>query len=243
MSATTSWLLMTFVGLFIVQALIHRALFRVSYAIFGSGRAAFRLYALLLWPGVLLHELAHAITALLLGVRVRRIQLTPTIYEDGSASLGEVWLRPADYVRSSLIGAAPLLFGSAALIWIGQNVFGSTSLIAAVNARDINLMIVALREMITIPDGGGWLYLLLAITLTLLPSAPDRQDWPYLILLITAVLFVATMWHVETAPLQDWLDGPFAWLAGSFSIALIVGVPVLIVLTLLSWLLRKPRRY
>lgn len=243
MSATLSWFLITLTGVFIVQTLIHRTLFRVSYAIFGSGRAAFRLYALLLWPGVLLHELAHAITALLLGVRVHRIQLTPTIYEDGSASLGEVWLRQVDFVRSSLIGAAPLVFGSAALIWIGQNVFGSTSLIAAVDARDVNLMIGALREMITVPEGGAWLYLLLAITLTLLPSAPDRHDWPYLVLFITAVLFIATMGRIDTQPLESVLDVPLAWLAGSFSIALIVGVPVLIVLTLLAWLLRRPRRY
>ena len=66
-----------------------------------------------------LHELSHALMALLLGVRVKRMSLIPQRQAKGVVRLGSVEVLRSDPLRASLIGGAPLLTGMLVLGLVG----------------------------------------------------------------------------------------------------------------------------
>lgn len=64
----------------------------------------------LIMPGTVLHELAHALTALLLGCRIVEFRpFWPERTEDGGWTFGRVSWAGGDPIRATLIGLAPLL--------------------------------------------------------------------------------------------------------------------------------------
>jgi len=75
-------------------------------------------YCLLFFPAVALHELSHALFAVLLGAKVSKISLLPTRICTGSGQPPTV-LPPhvrhtgTDFLRGSLIGVAPVITGTA----------------------------------------------------------------------------------------------------------------------------------
>ena len=70
-------------------------------------------------PGVVLHEMSHLVVARLLGVPTMGFSVWPKKQSDGSLRLGYVHTKKVDFVRESLIGVAPLIFGCAAVAAIG----------------------------------------------------------------------------------------------------------------------------
>lgn len=73
--------------------------------------------AWLFFPGTMIHELAHAIVAGVLGVRVGTMEFVPTI-EGNRVKLGSVQVAQTDFVRRFLIGAAPFFVGTTILLLI-----------------------------------------------------------------------------------------------------------------------------
>jgi hypothetical protein len=159
----------------------------------GNKNWAVVLYAIVLFPGVLLHEISHWITATLLGVRTGSFSVLPRTKSDGSIQLGYVEYYKTSSVgpiRESLIGSAPLVAGTAVIILIGFYVFDVTTLAAAVEAGDIDLLTQAIGALFATGDFLLWLYLIFAISNAMMPSASDRRAWPAfaLILFVFAVL-------------------------------------------------------
>src|SRR5512139_1304314 len=112
------WFLGTLILLLFVQRWVHRHLHGVAYLLTGHADMALLLYSLPLLPGVALHELSHAIMAALLGVKTANLTLIPRRQPNGHVRLGSVQVERVDAVRSSLIGVAPLLVGSVAILLI-----------------------------------------------------------------------------------------------------------------------------
>lgn len=79
-----------------------------------SHTVSVRILAILFLPGVIIHELAHAIMAKLLGVPVGKMEFMPKIEED-RVKLGSVQVGKTDPLRRMLIGIAPILIGMTAL--------------------------------------------------------------------------------------------------------------------------------
>jgi hypothetical protein len=134
-----------------------------------STRAASVSYDLLVFPGVLVHEGAHIVAAVLLRVRVLRADLF-RFRRARDARQGEVVVERADPLRMSLIGAAPLLAGVALLLLLLRliEVEPGASPAAALNA---------LRRLSRTPLNLFGLYLVWAIANTMFPSAADRAAW------------------------------------------------------------------
>ncbi|MFO7682523.1 MAG: hypothetical protein R6X34_20995, partial [Chloroflexota bacterium] len=84
------WVTLAFIVLLFLQRWIHTHLHGLSLLITGKPEYAVILYALVLFPGVLLHELSHWLAASLLGVRTGRFSLLPRRQPDGSIQLGYV---------------------------------------------------------------------------------------------------------------------------------------------------------
>jgi Zn-dependent protease len=116
---TLLFLIATFVPLVLLEKWIHRHLHGTALLISGHDQVALYSYALLLFPGVALHELSHWLMAMLLGVKAGKIKLLPERGRDGHVQLGAIQVQQVDVVRASLIGAAPLLTGSLVVLAIG----------------------------------------------------------------------------------------------------------------------------
>ena len=84
------WVLVSIPVLLLLQRWIHAHLHGLSLLLTGKPERAVYIYALVLFPGVLLHELSHWLAATLLGVRAGRFSVMPRHRPDGTIQLGYV---------------------------------------------------------------------------------------------------------------------------------------------------------
>ena len=77
-------------------------------------------------PGTFIHELCHALTAVLLGGRVASFSVWPRI-EGDSIKMGFAEVEVLDLIRNSLIGISPLVIGSVTLYFLAS-IFQNSSI-------------------------------------------------------------------------------------------------------------------
>lgn len=102
--------------LFILSRFVTRAVSHLFYTVFRHEGWAITFFALLFFPGTLIHELAHFFMAIVLFVRVGEIEFVPKL-RDGSVKLGSVQIGVTDPFRRALIGLAPIFVGITLLTW------------------------------------------------------------------------------------------------------------------------------
>jgi hypothetical protein len=95
-----------------VLYVLSEALNRMAYRRLGK-----TLYLLLMWPGVVVHELSHLVGCILTGTKVREVKLfSPRDDGGGDLVLGYVGHdRPRDAFATLVVSAAPFFGGAAAL--------------------------------------------------------------------------------------------------------------------------------
>jgi hypothetical protein len=229
-------LLILFCCLVLLTQWITKHIQGLGYLITGDGQIALYLYFILIFPGVLIHELSHAISAWLLGVKVRRLSIgIRRKSRGGQVALGSVDIANTGPMRASLIGLAPFVAGCVAIVIIGNRVFGLRLSAPLTLAR----IWQELQSAYRVPDFGLWVYLVFAISSAMLPSAADRQAWgtAFLFLLIVGALayFSGLLEGVPSVrrasvALERWLWAAVDQLAYTFSIVVIVDVVVAAIL-------------
>ncbi len=222
---------------------LHRHLQGVLFLLTNDQEIALWLYALLLFPGVLVHELSHALAATILGVRIGRISLFPR-REKGHIQLGFVPVEETDILRASLIGAAPLFSGTLLIFGIGYFVFGSPEVIAALSAGDWLAAMGGLVTAVQAPDAWVWAALIFAVGNTMLPSRSDTHAWPLLGLILVLLLGVAMLAGAGSAlltALAGFLTWGVRWVVLLGGSTLLVDLPFFFVLFLVEKLLEQLR--
>lgn len=240
------WFALAFPVLLLFQRWIHQHLRGLALLITNKQNWAIILYALILFPGVLLHELSHWFTALLLGVRTGAISLIPKPGRDGSIQLGYVeYYRGSNLgpIRESFIGGAPLIAGTTAILLIAFHIFGFGNLATAIESGDIDQFTLALGQLFTTPDFLLWLYLIFAVSNAMMPSASDRKAWPAFLVVVGALLLVLFM--VDGELVVRGLSRPvstlFGFLATAFSLAIGVDFVFMIVIALVEQFISRIR--
>lgn len=232
------WVAIALIVLVLLQRWIHTHLHGLSLLLTGKPDRAVYLYAIILFPGVLLHELSHWVTARLLGVRTGSFSVIPKRRLDGSIQLGYVEYYKSstlDPIRESLIGGAPLIVGTLVILLISLKIFDVTNLAAAVETGQVDAVSHAMTEFFETPFVLLWIYLIFAISNGMLPSQSDRRAWPAFI-----VAMVILAGFVYLLGLQDevagGLAGPaatiFGYLGIAFSVA--IGTDILFMIVLAS---------
>jgi hypothetical protein len=154
----------------------------VTFAVTGNPGCAVRALFFLLLPGVLLHEFSHWAVANLLGVRTGKISIgLGKMRGNKNFSLGSVTVERTDPLRESLIGVAPFASGLLA-IWLLMG-FG----FALWSPNDPLLVLETIWS--TIGDPLTWLalYLVFAVSTSMIPSESDREPWGVMIGIFAAV--------------------------------------------------------
>jgi hypothetical protein len=235
------WMAVTLALLLVVERWIHRHLQGLMLLATGDAELAVLLYALPLLPGIVLHELSHALAAILLGVRVGRIAIQPKL-TGRRVQLGFVPVEKTDVARASLIGLAPLLAGSVVILLIGYLVFGIGTMGTALAAGDWATMTAGLPGVLGAPDAWLWAYVIFTVGNTMLPSRADRQAWtPVLLFLLLAgaLTWVAGLWPAIVNSLASLLTTALRWLATMCALTIAVDVPFMLLIAASERLLER----
>ena len=236
-----------FVLLFFLQRWVHTHLHGLSLLLMGNAERATILYALVLLPGVFLHESSHWLTAKLLGVRTAGFSLIPRRQANGSVQLGYVqYYKTADLgpIRESLIGGAPLIVGTAVILLIGFQLFNLPELLTAMQAGDVDLLSAALRQLFEANDLFLWLYLIFAIANAMMPSASDRRAWPAFFAMTGAaivILFILDLQGVLWQGIGEPTAVIFGYLGLAFGMGVAVDFVAIVVIITLEALVSKIR--
>lgn len=229
-------LALVLVLLYLADHWLHQHLQGVMFLLTNDAEVALWLYALVLFPGVFLHEGSHALTAKLLGVRIGRLSILPKRV-GGHIRLGVVPIENTDFFRASFIGGAPLLLGSAAIVLIGHFVFGTPEMVAALAAGDFLTAFSELQMAVQMPDAWIWAYLVFAIGNTMFPSRSDMHAWPFvgaLLVLFAALAILAGAGSILLDSLSGLLAGAVRWGVLLGASTLLVDLPFFVVLFLME---------
>ena len=190
------WLAATLVPLFLMKRWINRHIQGLGLLLIGDNETAMLLYFVLLLPGIIIHELSHWLAAKLLGVRTGKITLWPSKRRGNQMRMGSVKVGRTDPFRGSLIGLAPLISGSFAILIIGQLILGLGDLGEVLVMGDWGQIWESLLVHLQAPDFWLWLYLIFAVSNAMLPSETDREPWrPVLLFMcLAALFFLLTGW-------------------------------------------------
>ncbi len=218
------------------QRRLHRELQVVLLLLTRHPMVALGIFAVLFFPGVLLHELSHFLMAQLLLVKTGRFSLIPQLMPEGQLRLGYVETHPTDWLRDSLIGAAPLITGGAAMAYLGSSRLGLSPLIDTLAQGQWEAFAQGLFALPQLPDFWLWFYLAFTISSTMLPSQSDRRAWlPLAVILLllasAALLAGAGPWLMTT--LTPPLNRFFQLLATIFGVSLAIHFVLLVPLVLL----------
>jgi hypothetical protein len=241
------WVALAIPILLVVQRWIQTHLGGVALLLTGRSDRAVILYAILMFPGVLVHELSHWFMAKILGVRTGSLSLLPQIQPDGTVQLGYVTYYKGQNlgpIRESLVGGAPLVAGTAVILLIGSRVFSVTELVAAIQTGSINALTLALTNLLETNDFLVWLYLLFTIANAMLPSRSDRRAWPAFLLImgiLTVGVYLAGLQQVVVEGLAGPVTAVFGYLGLAFSLAIGVDIFFMLLIYLVESLISRIR--
>jgi hypothetical protein len=180
---------------------LNRHIQGLGLLLIGDNETAMLLYFVLLLPGIIIHELSHWLAAKLLGVRTGKITLWPSKRRGNQMRMGSVKVARTDPFRGSLIGLAPLISGSFAILVIGQLILGLGDLGEVLVMGDWGQIWESLLIHLQAPDFWLWLYLIFAVSNAMLPSESDREPWrPVLLFMCLAALFFYLTGWVHQVP-------------------------------------------
>lgn len=103
--------------LYFVSQTLTRTLSSVLYRVSSDQTLSMYILAVIFFPGVVIHEVSHYMSAFLLGVHAENVEFFPKMIE-GKLKLGSVQIQKTDPLRKTLIGVAPI--GGGILVLLGS---------------------------------------------------------------------------------------------------------------------------
>ncbi|MBN2387146.1 MAG: site-2 protease family protein [Anaerolineales bacterium] len=207
------WLVLMLVPLIFLQRLLHREI-QITFLLLTRRPGMTQvMFALLFFPGVVLHELSHFVMAKLLGMKTRGFSLIPQATPEGRLVLGYVEMVSGGVWRDALVGIAPLISGSLFVAYVATVHLHLSTLWDFIRAGYWELFWRGFGILPTLPNFWIWFYLTFTVSSTMLPSASDRHAWSPIgigvgVLLVLAVLAGAGPWMLANLapPINTFLE-------------------------------------
>ena len=155
---------------------INRQVQIIGLRVSGDSAVAVMTYYLLMFPGIVLHELSHFLVARLLGLKVGKFALGPKRRRN-AIELGSVTVSSGGSVRDSFVGLAPFITGTAVLLLISYFVFDVGTLGEAWTNAGWSGVRQAADGIWRVPDFWLWAYVIFVVSNSMTPSPSDRQPW------------------------------------------------------------------
>lgn len=173
MSQIALFLILSVVLFFVSRKTIHTCFYFFSRFL-KHPQAAYRMIALLYFPGTAIHEMSHLVMAMVLNLKVRDITLIPKI-RGNTLKLGTVLYEKKDVVRGLIVGIAPF-FAALFAFW----------LIDAFKLLYSNFWITALFS-----------YIVFTISSTMFSSKQDLIDLIYVLPIIVVIGIILVVLKVD----------------------------------------------
>jgi hypothetical protein len=225
------WLLLLLGPLLFLQRRLHFEVQAIFLLLTRRVDLSIILFSILFFPGVLLHEGSHYLMARLLRVPTGRFSIIPKPMPGGKLQLGYVETAKVDWLRDSLVGAAPFLTGALFVAYAGLIQMGLLALYQAYQSGGPSSVTYMLPELVQTPDFWIWFYLVFTISSTMLPSASDRKAW--LPIGIIMLILLALLLYAGAGP---WLVEDFAPLLNQLLLAIDVVLLISVAVHFLLWL-------
>jgi hypothetical protein len=219
------------VPLLLLQRALHTEIQAVFLLITRDARMTIWLFSLIFFPGILLHESSHFLTAKLLRVRTGRFTVLPRPLPGGRLQLGSVEVAPSDIFRDSLIGVAPLVAGGLFVAYVAIYQMHLLAVWGFLRDGQPALFAQGLALLPRYSDFWLWLYLVFVVSSTMMPSESDRHAWQPLALYAGLLLGLALL-----AGAGPWMLNNLAPPLNAFlrSVALIFALSAILHLVLLA---------
>jgi hypothetical protein len=231
------WLVASLVILAVLSRWLSRHLQGVLLLLLGSPEAVIYLHYALLLPGLLLHELSHWTAAQLLLVETRGITLIPRKGRGNKIMYGSVRIVPADPLRNSLIGLAPLIMGSIVVLLCAAYGLGVELFSAPASWPEFAAYLKAPNALI-------WIYLVFAISNSMLPSESDRESWlpvGVFVALLTILLVATNLVQYIPQSIAELAAKGASLLAYAFTLTIVVDLLAALFLIPIELLLSRMR--
>jgi hypothetical protein len=224
-------LLALLVPLLLLQRTLHGEIQAVFLLISRDPVITIWLFSLIFFPGILLHETSHFVTAKVLGVRTGRFSLLPRALPGGRIQLGSVEVAQTDVVRDSIIGVAPLIAGGLFIAYAAIYHMHLLTVWEFLRAGEARLFSQGLVLLPRYSDFWLWFYLVFVVSSTMMPSESDRHAWQPLGVYAALLLGLALL-----AGAVEWMLDSLAPALNSFfkSVSLIFALSVVLHLLLLA---------
>lgn len=233
--------LTSLIALLFLRNKLTQSIFNTLSLIAKNERLVTVAYALLFLPGVVVHEGTHWLMAKILRVPTHKVSLIPEWISADTLRFGYVEISKTDSIRGSIIGFAPLITGSAIVLWIASFQFG-LSVDPAISQWGI--IQSWFDSVLQTPNYGLWLYFLLTISNMMLPSASDRAAWlraGLILLTISIALYFLGIGPVAGTWLKDPILRFFSGLTQAFFISSMLDLFILIPISIMEQILRRIR--
>ena len=185
------WLVLMLLPLTLLQRRFHRELQAIFLILTTRPDITMVVFALIFFPGVLLHELSHFLMAKFLMVPTGGFSLIPRSMPNGTLRLGYVEVSKTDILRDSIIGAAPLIAGGLFISYAAVFQLNLLPLWDALRTLNFPAFWTGFFNLPNMPDFYLWAYLAFAVSSTMLPSESDRHAWLPLAGLVVGLLAIA----------------------------------------------------
>lgn len=248
MSLLSQFLVLAVTLLVLVQLSrwVTRQVQTIGWLVSGDENVTMVGYYLLMFPGILLHELSHFVTARLLGIRVTDFRLGPRKRRNSKTiELGSVSVFSGGTIRDSLVGVAPFVAGTAVLLVVSFTVFDVDALGRVWAAQGWSGFFATAAGLPQTPDFWLWLYLIFAVSNAMMPSPADRKPWllaGLYLAAIVAVAWIAGLFSRISPGVWDHVLGALQVLTLAFLFTVIVNVLVGSALWIIASLLMSARR-
>ena len=188
------------------------------------------LFAILFFPGVLLHETSHYLMARLLRVKTGRLSLIPRQIDERRLQLGYVETVRTDVIRDALIGAAPLIVGGIVVAYIGFVRFDLPAIWIGFQQQEFQSWQAVAAKIFQNPDFWLWVYMGFVVSSTMMPSKSDRKAWLPIGIIIGLLLMISLL-----AGVGPWLTLNFTPVLNKLFRSIAVVFAVSVALHLLIW--------
>lgn len=176
--------------LFFLSRILTQSLSRLVYKATKSQKAAISFLAVLFFPGVIIHELSHLLTAAILFVRVGEMEFMPKMHGN-EVKLGSVQIAKTDPLRRAIIGVAPVFVGMTIILTL-MSVIARNEAISSLEIAALHFIPLAM----TIPNWVIWaivIYIIFVVSNTMFSSKKDLEgtiEVLTILLIVVSALFL-----------------------------------------------------
>jgi hypothetical protein len=227
-----------------LQRWLHQHVFKVGWLLTKNFHTTTILYYTIFLPGVILYEVTYWLVAGILNVRADRALSWPQKQEIGELRLNFVKLhKNTGAVKVGIIAVAPLLAGVVAVWHIAINVLHVNDFINSISSGRLADLTPAISDLTSAPDFWIWVYVIFAISGTMIPNFKDLRGLRIVGVALVALAVGLFLIGVGDEIVLETLRGPVAdalnALAGVFAVMIVVNLVMTGILGLIESLIER----